>query len=139
MVYRIRDPYRNRSDYLTDEEIEVQQALKDYEWQPDNHQAFVPTRVLYQVYRRYIAQLAWREPTTTNLSMQQFGVVLGRLFPFEDEGVMANERPGRHPNRVRRTYHGRRMWGYLGLVGPETITSRDQPGRPKTSDVEDTD
>jgi len=139
MTYRISDPYRDRMDMLTDEEWEVQQALEVYEFQPENERAFVPTRVLYAAYRRSIAQRQFRDPMTTVLSQQQFGVALGRVFSFKETGLVANEEGGRHPNRVRRTWHGQRMWGYLGLVGPETIESRDSVGRPRVSDVEDLD
>lgn len=139
MSYRISDPYRDRSDWLTDEEWEVQQALKDYTYNPEDIRAFVPTRVLYATYRRHAAQQQFRDPTTATLTQQQFGVALGRVFGFKELGVVANDDYGRHPNRVRRTWHGKQMWGYLGLVGPETIYSRDAPGRPITSDVEDSD
>lgn len=118
-------------DSLTDEEWEVQQALKDYRWEPDRDDAFVPTRVLYQVYRQFVGGLQWREAGTSTLSMQQFGVALSRVYPFHDEGPDAGSDPSRPPNRVRRTWHGKRMWGYLGLVGPETVATTDQPGRPK--------
>lgn len=130
MVYRIVDPIRTQSDVLTDEEWEVQQALVEYKWEPDNLLAFTPTRVLYRLYRQYIAGISFRE-TETTLSRQQFGVALRRVYPFEDEGP--------DPYKVRRRWHGRKMNGYLGLVGPETIESKDTVGRNLVRDVRDPD
>lgn len=105
----------------------MQRALKDYRWEPTRTKAFTPTEVLYRLYREYIGSFTYRDPEVTELSKRQFGAALRRVYPFDEEGP--------DPYRVYRTVHGKRCWGYLGLVGPETIETSDERGRPTISDV----
>jgi hypothetical protein len=114
-------------DRLTPEEFEVQQALNkaEYRFDPYQVQMFVPTKVLFQVYRRYIAGLRYRGDgydVPVDLSIRQFGAALNRVYP--------------EPEKVRRTWHGKRCWGYLGIIGPETLQTQDERGRPR-HDTED--
>ncbi len=90
--------------------------------------------MLYAAYRRYIASVPFREPFATTLNPQQFGIALGRVFSLKESGILANEEQHRHPNRVRRTWHGKAVWGYLGFVGPETVMTASAPGRPQKHD-----
>ena len=114
---------------LTVEEFEVQQAMirGGYEHDPYRTTAFVPTAVLFQVYRRYIGTLRFRgddQDTPVDLGLRQFGAALNRVW---DE-----------PQRARRSWHGTRRWGYLGVVGPESLVTRDEVGRPPWDvDLED--
>lgn len=120
MSYELRRS-RKPTDTLTDEEWEVAQALKEYIWQPDQRLDFTPIMEMYNCYRRYVGRQAYRDPFTQTLSVRQFGAALQRIYPFDEEGP--------NPFKVRRTYHGKRVWGYLGLVGPLTIQSRDVCGK----------
>jgi hypothetical protein len=127
--------YENRRtkkwpDHLTVEEEEVQQALDQagYERDPNAIHSFVPTAVLYQVYRDYIAGLRFRnlgDDMPVDLTTRQFGAALRRVLDLTDE------------EKVFRSYHGKRMRGYLTIVGPNAYETRDEPGRPKINVFDD--
>jgi hypothetical protein len=112
-------------DHLTIEEHEVAQAMERAGYKHDPYQtaSFVPTRVLYQVYLRYIGSLMYRmddnEGMPQDLSPRQFGAALCRVLGLE------------RTDRIQRRWHGKKCWGYLGIVGPEAIETRDEPGRPR--------
>jgi hypothetical protein len=122
---------RRPEDDLTPEEQEVQRALSDYV-HLDNGASitdFVPTRILYQLYREYRVRFTDEYSDAVELTPRQFGAALCRVYPHLDDD--------REAHRVRREYAGKRMWGYIGLKGPLSIKARDQAGRPQTHDVED--
>ena len=120
---------------LEEEEKDVARALSEYttdtrEVHPDD---FTPIRVLYQTYRDHIARFL-NDPTSPDpLDIRSFGAALMRVFPDLDDYDPAI---GGNPNKVRRRYHGKKMWGYMGLKGPLSLRTHGIPGRPK-HDYED--
>jgi hypothetical protein len=123
MVYGPEKP----EDRLTDEELEVSDALIEYRLDtslPASVQCrtFVPVKVLYRVYREHVAGRQYREPGVRTLNHLEFGAAIRRIFPLVEDGP--------DPFFVRRSYHGRAEWGYLGLTGPECILSNATKGRP---------
>jgi hypothetical protein len=115
---------------LTGEEEDVARALREYTADPEQvHPAdFVPTSVLYQAYRDYVGQFTRYPDDPATLNTRQFGAALLRVFPDLDEW---DEDLKRNPNRVQRRYHGKKKWGYLGVKGPLSIRTQDEPGRPR--------
>jgi hypothetical protein len=111
-------------DLYTPEEDQVYGVLAEFEgdpWNPDLRY-FTPTRILYEKYRQWYCQIDWRWADAPSLlTEEQFGSALRQVFPqLRDYG-----------RRVRRSYHGKREWGFLGLRGPDAIISTDRRGRPK--------
>lgn len=109
---KFRDPV-----YLDTEEWEVQQALREAGYSyakthPEGEYWWVPTKILYQAYRKYIGTKPLRkfnDPSPVDLTPQQFGVALNTLWPAI--------------RRVRRKYHGEWMRGYNRILGPLAIRS----------------
>jgi hypothetical protein len=116
-------------DWLTEEEEDVRHALSEYTANPlkVNARDFVPTQVLYGVYRRWVAQFVRYPDDPDTLSLRQFGAAFLRVFPDLDD---YDPEIGRNPNQVRRMYHGQQLWGYMGLRGPLSVRSHIMPGRP---------
>lgn len=113
-------------EHLTTEEWEVATALDEagYKHDPYAIRSFVPTRVLYREYIAYIRSKPYRhlnDDPPDDLSIKQFGAALNRAWC--------------EPQRVYRTWHGKRCWGYVGVTGPEAIETRDEPGRPRINPV----
>lgn len=117
------------TDILLPEEEDVQRALREYTADPnESHPAdFVPLKVLYRVYRDYIGQFIRYPDDPDTLSIRQFGAALLRVFPELDD---YDPDIKRNPNKVQRRYHGKKAWGYIGLSGPLSVRTRDEPGRP---------
>lgn len=110
-------------DQLHDAEWEVIEALKQsgYGYDEAHITSWVPTEVLYRAYRTWIGTLKYREPESETLNPEQFGAALRRVFPFEPD------------DHLRRKFHGRRLWGYARVTGPEAVEVREVragPGRP---------
>jgi len=113
-----------KHDLHTPEEQQVYGIVVDYAQDPENADLryFVPTRVLYEAYREWWLQFEWRWVGAPQLlTPEQFGSALRQVFPELCD----------HGRRVKRTYKGRREWGYLGLKGPGSIISHTCRGRPK--------
>ena len=102
---------------LTEEEFDVQQALREYTADPDvaHPNDFVPTEVLYRIYRDYAARFASDPDAPKPLTKRQFGAALLRVFPDLDE---RDPELGDCICHVRRTYDGKLKCGYRGLSGP---------------------
>lgn len=128
MVYDTRRKAKP-AEALTPEEEDVQRALHEYTADPTRVSPadFVPISVLYSVYRRYVGQFVRYPDDPDTLNLRSFGAALLRVFPDLDDWDPDLKQ---NPNKVRRTYHGKRMWGYMGMWGPLSIESRDMPGRP---------
>lgn len=138
MVY---DPRRERNDwrtFLLPEEEDIQRALKDYTADPDKAHPddFVPTKVLHDTYCRYARQMAGDPDTPPPLNISSFGAALMVVFPDLDN---RDPETGHNDSKVRRTYHGKPMWGYRGIVGPESVRTRDYVGRPSKDPRDDND
>jgi hypothetical protein len=121
--YPMQRRYKNGDNY-TPEEEHVYGALGDIEGDPENPDLryFTPTRILYEKYRRWYCQIDSRWADAPQLlTEEQFGSALRQVYPPLRE----------YGRRVRRSYHGKREWGYLGLKGPDAIISIDRRGRPK--------
>jgi len=111
-------------DRLSPEEFEVRESIAEagYTFDEMDLESFVPTDVLYRVYRNWITarqqfRLQQDEPPD-DLNPRQFGAALNWVFDLEDR-------------KVRRRWHGKKKWGYLGFTGPEARPTRDCPGRPR--------
>lgn len=138
MTYDLRE-HRKNPDYLTPEEFEVQAALKEagYKWDENELRSFIPTRVLYQVYRRHIAGKTYRHlDGVEDLTLSQFGAALGRIYPGLNERGDTRDSRGRPRSmrRVKRRWRGVSAWGYVGFTGPDCEMSRDERGRPRIED-----
>jgi len=111
---------RKPQTLLTDEEYDVQNALHEYTDDPDevDFHDFVPTTVLYQVYRDYAAHFATDPYAPPTLTIRQFGAALLRVFPNLDE---IDPQTKKNANRVQRRVNGKRVWGYQNFKGPLSI------------------
>lgn len=125
-------------DMLTEEEKDVQKALlaagyESIDTAPGEVSVddFTPTAILYRVYRQHVAQFSHPFEDVEILSYRKFGSVMARVFPhLEDQFINGRGRLTRE-YRARRSYHGERCWGYLGIKGPESIKSYSEAGRPR--------
>ena len=126
---------RNR-EQLTPEEEEVRDALSQagYEMQDEHTDTdpwtlFTPIQVLYDEYLAYTLTVQ-RDWGVENLSVQQFGVALRRVF-----GVGLWPEYDRKDWTRRRTVNKKRVFGVSHLKGPETIRLPFEMGRrPKHHD-----
>jgi hypothetical protein len=109
--------FRNQ---LSSEECDIVEALKDYTTNSGiaTSQDFVPLFILYDLYKRTHFSFSHLDEAVL-LTPQQFGCAVRRVFPRLES------------NRVRRTYNGRREWGYIGLKGPASVRVNEGPGRPR--------
>lgn len=120
--------YRNERRFkpgwkLTEEERDVGLALKAYRFEPHRVDMFVPVLCLHRTYLRHLSMQGGTGFDSDELGIRAFGAAIRRVFPFDDEGS--------DPYFVRRWYNGKRLWGYLGLVGPMTKPTHSGPGKPK--------
>lgn len=124
-------------EVLTDEEEDVEWALQQYTADPEvaHPDDFVPTKVLYRIYCRAMREYSRDPDANEPLDISSFGATIPRVFSDLDN---ADPELGDNPNKVRRRYHGKLMWGYRGLKGPESVRTRDYVGRPP-KDPEDYD
>lgn len=104
---------------LTDEEVEVQTALKEYNFEPEDcdFEDFVPTTELYFRYLKYARESGerWLQVLTPG----QFGLALQRVFGIELD------------RKYRRRVDGRAVNGYAYVRGPGGVRTHVNPGRPK--------
>jgi len=121
---------------MAPEEEDVAAALREYTTDPDvvTPRDFVPTHMLYQLYRDYVARYASDPDAPKPLNNRSFGAALIRVFPDLDE---KDPETRCNPNRVRRIYNGKQCWGYMGIKGPLSIKSHPGPGRPRIKDVDE--
>ena len=122
----------NKPDELLPEELEVAQALREYETVLDDGDIplneFVTIHDLHKAYLVHYAISHTRskfaamdpEEVPVKLSHRQFGVALRRVWP----GIEAY--------KVYRMVNGKRRWGFVGVRGPESITVSSDTGRPRT-------
>lgn len=98
------------------EETEVREALGEYV-ETRSIRDWVPTDVLWQVYKRYHfngPQPLPGDPRSILLGVRQFGIVLGAVFP--------------HATQVRRWTNGRHIRGRAFLTGPLALRSETNRG-----------
>ena len=108
---------RKHPDVLTDHERDVASALRDYRVTDDRYDSFTPTENLWQMYRNWYLRSGNRIAPPTMLTRNQFGMALRRVFDLGDDEC------------VIRSVQGKRMRGYLCLVGPESINVGQEKGR----------
>ena len=103
----MNDPIRDNSA-LIDDVRDVREALREYTDDPTmgvTDADWVPTEILYPIYRRWVARyrnrVGWR---LRYLSRADFGTVLRRVFP--------------RARRSRQWQRGRGLWGCCHLSGP---------------------
>jgi hypothetical protein len=143
--YDLRKPGSEKRETLLAEEQDVKTAMAQagydsYDTDPTvDPDDFTPTAVLYRVYRRHVAQYVDPLDDVEVLSRRKFGAVMGVIFPHLEERDIHPTRGLVRVNRVQRTYHGRRVWGYLGVRGPESIRARHHRGRPPHEEQHDCD
>ena len=110
-------PYTSRYNGpdLTPEERDLKTALRDYTTSGATARDWVPVAALMRTYRTYLAQKQAKqrrsfdpEDTIAPLTIRQLGRAMRRAFP--DIGRC-----------TYRHYNGRQIWGYAGLIGPESI------------------
>jgi len=118
---------QKEQDFLTPEEVDVQQALKAYTVAEDLSFSadWVSTTQLYETYRRWFEKRPWFPDDPELLTVREFGAALRRVFPVFEED---DER------RLQVTINGKRIWGFTGVSGPGSTTFNPQRGRPKDSD-----
>lgn len=128
-------PYDNRRsrklpEVFTPEEEDVAAALREYTADPDKTDArdFMPSKLLYQIYREYVAHTSNDPGSPGMLGPAQFGAALIRVFPDLDDW----REPGQRlcNAKVRRRINKKRVWGYQGMKGPLSIRTQTEPGRP---------
>jgi hypothetical protein len=115
---------RKDSNFLTPEELDVQEALKVYKTVDHGADYFdwVSSDQLYETYRAYFNSRLHQPDDPELLKIREFGAALRRVFPeFEDD----DER------RVKVTINGKRRWGFTGINGPGSVRINPQRGRPK--------
>ena len=120
MPYLIRQAVR--SDYMSPEEEHVFDALKQWSFEPSKATVldFVPTRVLFELYRAYVSQFDYTASGEVSvLNATQFGVALRRVFDISPD------------RRTKCVYAGRREVGYRFVKGPGSIVTQSTRGRPK--------
>lgn len=115
-------------DWSEEEMIDVENLISDalyqYEYDPRRGlNTFVPTGVLYRTYLAHRGTLRDAPPA---LSRLVFGIILQRIYPFWEKGP--------DPYRVQRRVNRKRVWGYLGLIGPGCILTNDSPGSPRPTE-----
>lgn len=121
MSYPLQRKYK--TEWPTPEEEQVLQALKDYCFDPEKTAVtdFVPTRVLYGVYLKFVDQYDFTAASADfpdKLDEKQFGAALRRVFHLEDD------------RQTRRRIGGRLTMGYFYVKGPASITVNNGPGNP---------
>lgn len=113
---------RFRSEWPTPEEEMVLTALKHYCFDRDKTtvQDFTPTIALYEAYRKYANDFdLGTNDCPELLNPTQFGVALRRVFHLDPQ------------DKVQRRINGRRVAGYVGVTGPESVRVYTSPGNPK--------
>lgn len=102
---------RHNGPDLTPEEQDARTALVDYTSEDATCADWVPTTVLYRIYRHWRGANRWRHDPEAPppLTPRQFGRAIRRLFPAA--------------TRCRRRYHGKEHYGYCHITGPECIHS----------------
>lgn len=104
---------------LTDEECAVREALREYDFEPENSTLadFVPTSVLYQRYRQHVVKSL--DETLVLLTPGQFGLALQRVFDVDLD------------RKHRRRVCGKAVNGYAFVRGPGSVRTHVNPGRPR--------
>lgn len=125
---------RKDPDVLTPEEQDVAQALRVYKTldQGADVNDFVPTFVLYRVYRDYVARFTHPSEQVGTLTIRQFGAALVRVIPHLEEADWDGKK-WKPVYKAQRQYHGRKCWGYCGLKGPDSLRTLDEVGRPSNA------
>lgn len=133
--YDARMKYKSE-DWYEPEEADVAMALKDYKGlltSPDevDLQDFMPTFRLYYLYREYMLRQNLSLEPREVLGPKKFGAALAQVFPHLQDRERSSQ-TGRliRPHRTRARYHGKTVWGYLGIKGPDSIRVYGERGRP---------
>jgi len=103
---------------LLPEEYQVMRALRDYSFNASSRD-FTPTHVLYEAYLELNQQYIGGIDSPQRLNATQFGIIVRKVFEIEPE------------RKTKRWYKGHRVYGYLGVKGPDSIIlEHEGPGRP---------
>lgn len=97
---------------------EVMEALREYRYAYDEifdkttditFDDFIPSAMLYEIYRRHIATKIGYHYSMPILTTQEFSVIIGEVF-----GIIED-------SRIRKTYGGKTVSGIRGMKGPAIV------------------